>query len=439
MSELDRYQREAWGEGRYEPAGWFERLLWFAAGANAKLLERCPNSDRVKYQGLGGVVWATALLAFFSGSYALYAVFSPKVDTALETSTHWPSVIGSVIGGLVWSAIILNLDRFIVSSAGKGDGTEKITASEFGNAFPRMVMAFIIGICISAPLEIRVLKPEIDQQLALEQQEHKAALRKQKEAEFEASKAEDTAHVKELEAKVAAARIEQERRRQEIENKRSKLEEEMAGRGATGKAGEGPTVTLLRDSLRELEDSKALFDAQLLNEEKAAATAIADLHKRIAKAADEFAALDAAYEKQAKSLDGLLRRIQISHQIGGNVPYAIMFMLLAIELGPIFFKMMLTRGVYDYLEENEKKLRQAYQGVFVETNLIKGEGEDARSITEQKERFLRVERVIAEEKERHEAELALAKIAYQEFKAVQAAEVALEPRKYLRVENDNKG
>ena len=47
--------------------GPLSRFLWFCAGADASLLAHCPHSDRVKYQGIGGIVLATAVLAFTSG------------------------------------------------------------------------------------------------------------------------------------------------------------------------------------------------------------------------------------------------------------------------------------------------------------------------------------------------------------------------------------
>ena len=64
-------------EGR-KPFGMITRFLVFCAGADERLLRACPNSDLVKIQGIGGVVAATGLLAFLSGSYAFYTVFSPK-------------------------------------------------------------------------------------------------------------------------------------------------------------------------------------------------------------------------------------------------------------------------------------------------------------------------------------------------------------------------
>mgnify|MGYP001300528226 CR=1 FL=1 len=96
--------------------GIFTRFLWFCAGADAQLLCRCPKYDQVKYQGLGGVVLATGLLAFLSGSYAFYTIFSPKNDTALNTMLDNPTLIQACVFGLFWSLMICNLISFFCSS-----------------------------------------------------------------------------------------------------------------------------------------------------------------------------------------------------------------------------------------------------------------------------------------------------------------------------------
>src|SRR3954465_15665875 len=82
--------------------GAFTSFLWFCAGADGALLRRCPLSDWVKYQGIGGIVLATTVLAFVSASYAFYTVFSPKDATALMTSTDMTSVVLSSLAGFVW-------------------------------------------------------------------------------------------------------------------------------------------------------------------------------------------------------------------------------------------------------------------------------------------------------------------------------------------------
>ena len=72
---------------------------------------------------------------------------------------------------------------------------------------------------------------------------------------------------------------------------------------------------------------------------------------------------------QARHLDGLMKRIQISHEIGGYVPLFILLLLLAIETGPIFFKMMLRKGAYDYLVENEMRVTAARAGIEIDAQI----------------------------------------------------------------------
>ncbi len=155
------------------------RFLWFCAGVDEALLQKCPRGEWAKYEGIGGVVFATTVLAFISGSYAFYTVFAPKQDTALagaQQALHSPSVAIAITAGLVWCLVIFNLDRFVVSSGGKGDGTEALTLQELGGAMPRLLMAIMIGVTLSKPLEIRIMESEIEAQLELEQQSYVAEL-----------------------------------------------------------------------------------------------------------------------------------------------------------------------------------------------------------------------------------------------------------------------
>ena len=152
--------------------GFATRFLWWCAGADGYILSRCTYSDHVKYAGLGGIVLATGLLAALSGGYAFYTVFSPKeIQGALEQSIHLPTVGIATFFATLWGLIIFNLDRFLVSSTGKGDGTEAITLKEFFNAIPRIIMALILSIAIAAPMEIRIFKTEIDAELFKVQKE----------------------------------------------------------------------------------------------------------------------------------------------------------------------------------------------------------------------------------------------------------------------------
>ncbi|MBW1885394.1 MAG: DUF4407 domain-containing protein [Deltaproteobacteria bacterium] len=345
------------------------RFLWSCAGADASVLVRCPYSDSVKFQGIGGIVLATAVLAFASGSYALYTVFEPKTGTALGRSADLPTALLAIGAGLVWGLVIFNIDRFIVSSTGKGDGTERITLTEFVQAVPRLVMAILLGICISAPLEIRILKPEIDAQLELEQNDYLAQLNALSEQRFLARK-------DELRTRLAQAidRLDErvnyfEQRRGELNAQRRSLELEAEGRTRSGVAGRGPAWRDKKDTLDQM-------TAELDRDRASDAQKNAPLETDIKRWKQELASLDEAQNAalrsnlaQARHLDGLMKRIQISHEIGGFVPIFILLLLLAIETGPIFFKMMLRGGAYEYLIENEMRLAAARAGIEIDAQI----------------------------------------------------------------------
>ena len=97
---------ESAAQPRAEPAanpGLFSRFLWFCAGADGSLLRRCPTSDWVKYESIGGIVLATTVLAFVSSSYAFYTVFSPKNSTALEATLDPTTAASATLAGLLWA------------------------------------------------------------------------------------------------------------------------------------------------------------------------------------------------------------------------------------------------------------------------------------------------------------------------------------------------
>ena len=344
-------------------AGPFSRFLWFCAGADATLLARCPHSDRVKYQGIGGIVLATAVLAFTSGSYAFYTVFCPKDQTVLSQDIHLPTVLQSMAAGMVWALIIFNIDRFIVSSTGKGDGSDSITWTQFSKALPRIIMALIIGVCISAPLEIRILKPEIEAQLELEQNEYLGRLNAHSDRLIEARRAELRERVEQAQKRIDDRSGYFEKRRLEIKEQRRLLELEAEGKTGSKRAGRGPAWQDKHDTLDKMEQELEV-DRTRDKEKQAPLEADQRTWKgELQTLENELAAARASNLKQARNLDGLLKRIQVSHEIGGSVPWWIMLLLLAIETGPIFFKMMLVRGAYDYLDENVKRLAAARTGV----------------------------------------------------------------------------
>lgn len=416
------------------PAGPFSRFLWFCAGADASLLVQCPHSDRVKYQGIGGIVLATAVLAFTSGSYAFYAVFCPKDQTVLSQDVHLPTVLQSMAAGLVWSLIIFNIDRFIVSSTGKSDGSDTITWAQFSKAIPRIIMALIIGVCISAPLEIRILKPEIEAQLELEQNEYLQRLNVHSDQLIEARREELRKRVQGAQDRLDARGEYFERRRLEIKEQRRLLELEAEGKTGSKKAGRGPAWQDKHDTLDKMEQELET-DRGRDKEKQAPLEADQKTWKGELEQLDrDLAAARASNLKQARNLDGLLKRIQVSHDIGGSVPWWIMLLLLAIETGPIFFKMMLVRGAYDYLDENMKRLAAARTGVESLGYVFTAEG----NLELKDDRFHQAEERLKAELERLKLQGELTREVHERFAQKARAEIAADPGKFVQADGDGR-
>lgn len=373
---------------------------------------------------------ATTMLAFVSASYAFYTVFSPKTDTALVASIDYQTYIFSAVAGAIWSLVIFNIDRFIVSSTGKGDGTEKISWDELQQAFPRLLMALIIGVCISAPLEIRILKPEIDAQLELEQNEYLAELNTHSEGQIQARKDELISKMDKAQATLDERRDYFEARRLEIAKQRRLLELEAEGNTSKGVAGRGPAWRDKKDTLDKMEGE---LQSDLLTHEEKAAIFNADIdgfEKLLSTLAADLDLAKASNQRQARHLDGLMKRIQISHEIGGMVPWAILLLLLAVETGPIFFKMMLVAGTYDYMLENAKRVSTARMGIELESQVFLSEtGEEIRINT-----FHEVNAALEEERRRLASEAKLAEAVHKRFQSEIEADIATgdEYKKYIK-------
>jgi hypothetical protein len=420
--------RDFYDYGSLDRVSFMTRFLWFCAGADAQLLMRCPNSDRVKFQGIGGVVLTVGVLAFLSGSYAFYTVFSPKDDTALANDlVHYGAVAASVFFGLIWSLIIFNIDRFIISSTGKGDGTEKITWNEFSNALPRLAMALVIGLCMSKPLEIRILQSEIESALEKEQKEFLSDLNDQSEALVAAERKRLRQAIDDRQSRIDSAEDALEKRRVEINEQRKRLEDEASGL-LGGKAGRGPAW---RDKKRNLDVQEAELSRdraaigkkyELWNAE------LKENKQELEELDDELADAKESNRKVAQHMDGLMKRIQISHDIGGWIPFAIMLLLLCIEAGPIFFKLMVIKGAYDYLEENQKRIVRAYHGIEPDARVIA----DGKGASVTVDIHHAVAAILEEEKRRLQTEKQLAEEVHEAYREKMADAIQRDPTPFMK-------
>jgi hypothetical protein len=348
---------------------WITRKLWWSAGADEYFLERSPKQDQVKYAGIGGIVLATGLLAAVSGGYAFFTIFKTKGDANDDAGMSWLLAIGIAFFMVVWGAIIFNLDRFIVSSTGKGDGTDSISWKEFGQAIPRILIAIILGFAISAPLEIRILESEINQELSKFQKEEliklnieSDKLNKQNKADLEKDKAEYEKKLNIYEKQLTEFDVQIDKlialRTVEIKDKRT--------------YGIGKVANKMQEDINNKNLEKEKFIKQKATDVKSWRRQRDVSNDKINELSDKLRKSYQDNEKSVHQYDGLLKRIQISHEIGGIIPWVILLVFLCIEMGPIFFKMMMTKGPYDYMVENYNYTLQAENGLFKEDKMYEG-------------------------------------------------------------------
>ena len=343
------------------------RFLWWCAGADSHFMLKSPMQDRVKYAGIGGIVLCTGALAMVSGGFAFFTAFGPKAYAMdQQESAGIGFLIGTVLFGIAWGLIIFNLDRFIVSSTGKGDGTDTVTFREVGQALPRIIIALILGFAISAPLEIRILKSEIDNELDKFQKTYTQERNVQSDELFTQRKAILEKDKIELEAKLASYETElkvyDDKIDELVENKRQEMQDKRS-------YGEGPVAKAIQKSIEDKLSEKDKFTALKATDVNGWKTELEKTSNDIRSLDDDLRNEYKKNEESAHTYSGLLKRIQISHEVGGVIPWIIFLVILCIEMGPIFFKMMLTKGPYDYMVENQNYLMNVENGVLKEDHI----------------------------------------------------------------------
>ncbi|MFL2628387.1 MAG: DUF4407 domain-containing protein [Candidatus Marisimplicoccus sp.] len=345
------------------------RFLWSAAGADPYLLQRCTYTDHVKYACLGGIVLATGVMAALAGGYAFYIVFSPKGPAVItpqdieliQQGTDLATAFLAMIFGCIWGLVIFNIDRFIVASTGKGDGTEAITSGEIKAAIPRIIMGIIIAITISKPVELRMFKTEVDVELQKQQIEKYNSTIKTVEFQFRENKENANAEIVRLRAGVTESR-------KRLETLESRLQEEITGNvtlGGSGVRGRGPATRALEDqiarALKEYESIKEINDLEIEKQEQF----LSQLKDEEAK--EKIRAKEASY-----AYNGLNARLKIVHEIvSWEIILFITLLFMSIELTPIFFKMMLIKSPYDFMNDNVKALVRAEKGIEIKHDFYK--------------------------------------------------------------------
>lgn len=292
------------------------------SGVDKNIMETCSNGEQNKYVGIGATVFFTAVMATIAGSYALFTVFD--------------NLYAAIFFGIIWGLLIFNLDRFIVSTIKKSDSKWK----EFLQASPRILLAVIIAIVISKPLELKLFEKEINQVLLTEKNQMTLDNKTQIAQQFS--------------PEIAKINTEIEGLKQEITNKETTTNAlyetyiaEAEGRKGTKLLGKGPVY----------KEKRAKHDAALaeLNQlKKENAEKIKNKELAIASLLKNQKLIETKTQAIIANFDGLMARIQALNKLPWFTSFFIFLLFLAIETSPIFAKLIAQKGEYDFKLEDEE-------------------------------------------------------------------------------------
>ena len=445
LGDLDDYNYE-FGEQAPDDAGPFtkflywlqnkvEGILYFAAGVDTQLLRYCPHSDRVKEQCIGGTVLATAVLALFTSSYAFYIVFSPKVALAIETTkapTHFGTAVLAAMFGLVWAAMIFNLDRFIVSSTGQGNGKETIDRTEVRQALPRIFMALLIAVVLSKPLEIKIMQSEIDAELLNIQRNWISEKSASDNLKFDTEQ-------KAIEVRKGELLKERDMRKSEtaaadelVIQQQKALQDEIDGTGGSRQKDFGPAAKNKEkglESLKRLSESKhASLDPEIKSLDSQLAVEQAKIDEITERRKNNLAKLT----EQAASQNGLMKRIEVAGDKFPLAGFMLLILMAFLEVAPILFKMMIRLSPYDYMKENIKQKTLVTKGIDLNEQLDSPADGVDRNIEVKDATFYEAEVLKENQIGKLKIEQELTKVAQQEFLERVRADIKNNPSKYIR-------
>ncbi len=300
--------------------GIINEFLWTFAGVNKPILRQCPN-EYAKYAGMGGTILGTAIMAAISGAYAVHFVFE--------------NTLIAIAFGIFWGMLILNLDRFIVSTM-YSDGKHTVSWQELKSGLPRIIMAIFLGIVISTPLEMKLFKERIDIEILEmkgERRENNSYINGDNLDEYKQEKQEIEKTIREYQNK-------------ENDLYRERYNEEM-GRSKSGRPGRGSAWREVDNGLNAVKEQREKYEASTKLRLAWLNTKIAEEEKGRENRSKDL--------EQTEEKSGFCLNYEAFARIDDNNPeltmviWFIRMLFIIIEVAPVFFRMMIATGSYDEL------------------------------------------------------------------------------------------
>ena len=309
------------------------RFFWFCSGANFSILKRSPTETN-KYVGVGATVFFTGVLAALAGGYALFTVFQ--------------SILPAIFFGLLWGMMIFNLDRFIVSSMRKSERGW----TEWKLAIPRLILAILLALVISKPLELKMFERELNRKI----DEKKTGFITQSKVNLSKGFPE----IQELESKIEILKAEVSNFESYRDQVQAEYDSERFGEKTSSTSGYVGLGTNAKKKEQQLDAAQETLDDLRLRNRVQVDTLEAQIREFVALRQMEF-------EKQQPGIerfDGLGARMEALDELTKEsaamamANIFIMLLFIAIETAPIFVKLISPRGPYDdYLELHEDKVK----------------------------------------------------------------------------------
>ncbi|MDZ7369492.1 MAG: DUF4407 domain-containing protein [candidate division KSB1 bacterium] len=390
----------------------FLSFLIFCSGVETKFLKQA-HSEHTKYASIGASVLFTAIFAFIASSYAIYKVFyidsnarTVGGNVQLNVQLNEMAIYYALGFGFLWGLMIFNLDRYIVSSMRKEEKRWK----EFVPAFLRIIVASLIAIVISKPLEVKLFETRILDQLDSKKQ---SVLKDKTEAELKQrnfhvekkSKLDSmflALQAAELERPIGVRNLQNDlaiclRNLERLENEYQKTRLELVKLDSTKYHEISSTQKQISELQSQINTArrecgikkrnlKEAEDAYIksIKSQKDEVTEQRDAEqKRVVRADSVFK----AREQEVKDINDIsfsptlipqleaLDSLKKAEREKGNytvflVGLFIILLFFAIETTPIFVKLLSSQGPYDsiFIKENKKEERIAeYRINFEET------------------------------------------------------------------------
>tara|TARA_R110002050_G_scaffold300830_1_gene473840 strand:- start:2799 stop:3899 length:1101 start_codon:yes stop_codon:yes gene_type:complete len=303
-----------------------KQFFIICSGADTDILKQCSKGEQNKYASIGATVFFTALMAFIAGSYALYTVFD--------------NLYTSIFFGLIWGLLIFNLDRYIVSTIKK---TGNII-DELIQASPRIVLAVIIAIVISKPLELKIFEKEINQVLLEQKNELTLANKNQISEQF-------TPTIASLQSEITNLQKDIKTKEAEVNTLYSTYINEAEGTAGTKLLGKGPVY-------KEKREKHDMLLAELQQLKANNKTKIVAIKNQIAQLNSDYETQITTTQPIINNFDGLMARVNALGKLPWLPSFFIFLLFLAIETSPILAKLLSPKGSYDYkLDDQETTIK----------------------------------------------------------------------------------